>query len=459
MRFTKFGKTLLMTALSAGVVFGVTSCVQSYTVGFLYVTGTNSATTSGNNGIISGFKIDHNRGKLSAISGLPISSGGSNPIRAVLLSGSRFVYVLNQGSNADGSACTTADPCSGSNITLFAVGGNGVLSPQGTSYSTQGKNPMRMFTDSTGAYLFVLDHDSPDNYATTYNAKTNGCTLALGAGVASCGDVTVFKIDSNTGRLSLVLNQQVTSGSGSQLAYFPVPANPIDFALSSGNVLTLYGSSSDATTAVASVFPYTYSGGQLTVNSNGSQALGITAATAIVPTSSYVYILNAASTSATVDGTTTTAPSGIRIYTTGTGGALSLLSDGVIPGDSSLTNPIWLVLESKGNWAYVAYRGDTSSTSTGTQESGIAGWVIDKNTHRLTPEISTSPWGTGSGPACLLEDPSHQFFYTANATDSTVTGHALNVEAGVLTDLTGNANKTYALDGPATWCIVSGRTS
>ena len=29
--------------------------------------------------------------------GLPISSGGSNPVRAVLLTGGRFVYVLNQG--------------------------------------------------------------------------------------------------------------------------------------------------------------------------------------------------------------------------------------------------------------------------------------------------------------------------------------------------------------------------
>ncbi len=456
MRFKKFGKTLLMTALSAGVVFGVTSCIQSYTVGFLYVTGTNSATTSGDNGIISGFKIDHNKGKLTPINGLPISSGGSNPVRAVLLSGSKFVYVLNQGTNADGTACTTTDPCSGSNVTLFAVGGNGVLSPQGKSYPTQGKNPMRMFTDSTGAYLFVLDHDSPDNYATTYNATTNGCTLALGAGAATCGDVTVFKIDSDTGRLSLVLNQQVNSANGSQLTYFPVPTNPIDFALVSGNLLTMY---SDSTTGVDWVFPYTYGSGQLTSNSNGAQSLGIKAATAIVASSSYVYILDAETTTATVDGANTTSPSGILIWTAGTGGSLSLLSDGVIPGDPTLTNPNWLVLESKGGWAYVSYRGDTSSVGTGNQESGIAGWVIDKNTHRFTPAISGSPWGTGSGPACLLEDPSHQFFYTANASASTVTGRMLNVQAGTLSDLPGNANKAYALDGPATWCIVSGRTS
>ena len=40
MKFRKFGKALLMSAISAGVVLGISSCVQSYSVGFLYVTGT-----------------------------------------------------------------------------------------------------------------------------------------------------------------------------------------------------------------------------------------------------------------------------------------------------------------------------------------------------------------------------------------------------------------------------------
>ena len=75
MKFTKFGKALLMSALSAGVVLSITSCVQSYSVGFLYVTGTTTAETTGQ-GIISGFKIDHKTGKLTSINGLPVSSGG-----------------------------------------------------------------------------------------------------------------------------------------------------------------------------------------------------------------------------------------------------------------------------------------------------------------------------------------------------------------------------------------------
>ena len=46
MKFMKFGKTLLMIAISAGVILGITSCVQSFTVGYLYVTGTNTASSN-----------------------------------------------------------------------------------------------------------------------------------------------------------------------------------------------------------------------------------------------------------------------------------------------------------------------------------------------------------------------------------------------------------------------------
>src|ERR1035438_4132548 len=143
MKFTKFGKTLLMIAISAGIILGITSCVQSYTVGYLYVTGTTNAASS-NSGIISGFKVDHNKGTLVPINGLPIGSGGANPGRAVLLTGGRFIYVLNRGKNSTGTAnCTLADPCSGDNITQFAIGGNGVLSTQETFF-TQGINPIRL---------------------------------------------------------------------------------------------------------------------------------------------------------------------------------------------------------------------------------------------------------------------------------------------------------------------------
>ena len=200
MKFMKFGKALLISALAAGVALSITSCVKSYATGYLYVTGNvtaSSSTTS--DGIITGFVVDHNTGKLNPIDGLPISSGGANPVRAVLLSGSRFLYVLNRGVNSSGgSDCTTADPCQNANITEFAVGGNGILTAQETFY-TQGLNPFRMIGDSTGSYIYVLDHDAPDSFAVTGTAPTlktpNSCFEALGTATPSCGDITAFLVN------------------------------------------------------------------------------------------------------------------------------------------------------------------------------------------------------------------------------------------------------------------------
>jgi 6-phosphogluconolactonase (cycloisomerase 2 family) len=439
MKLMKFGKTLLMIAISAGVILGITSCVQSYTVGYLYVTGTNSAAAS-NSGIVSGFKIDHNRGDLILIHGTPISSGGANPGRAVLLTGGNFLYVLNRGKNSAGTAdCTQTDPCTGANITVFAIGGNGVLSPQETFF-TQGINPTRMIADSSGSYLYVMDEIAPDS---------TSCALALGTGVTACGDITAFKITPTTGRLTLILNAQVTSASGQPLPYFPIPANPIDFVLASSYVLALTGSP----TAGDSVFPYTYSAtsGQLTVNQNSAQPLNIAQATAIVSAGGYVYVLDNEGTLVSNGATSQILP-----FSVGTNGALQQQTGGAVPDDVTESNPIYLVLESKGKWVYVANQGDNTNTTN--SQSGITGYVIDPTTHQLS-EISGSPWGTGAGPQCMLEDPSNQFIYTANFNDSTVTGRVVDQNSGVLDNLPGKANKSYALEGPAAWCVVTGRTS
>jgi 6-phosphogluconolactonase (cycloisomerase 2 family) len=439
MKFTKFGKALLMSALSTGVIFSITSCVQSYSVGFLYVTGTVTATST-NNGILSGFKIDHNTGKLTPIVGLPIASGGSNPIRAILLNGSRFLYVLNRGVNASGGAdCTTADPCHDSNITQFAVGGNGVLTAQETFY-TQGINPMRITADTSGNYLFVLDHDSPSGAA---------CALALGASYTSCADVTVFQINQTTGRLQLVVNAQVTSAGGAALPYFPVPPDPIDFYLSSSFLLALSGTPATGDL----VFPYTYNpnNGQLTLSQNSTQPISAKEATAMDYGAGYLYILDNEPISANGQ---VVSQSQILPFTVGSNGSLQAQVGGAVPDDPTQANPSQMIVETKGKWAYVANQGN-NNTTTGQAESGITGYVIDPATHVLT-ELPGLPFGTGSGPQCIVEDPSNQFIYTANYNDSTVTGQSIDVNSGVLRPLA--KTSSFALTGPPTWCLVDGRT-
>jgi hypothetical protein len=458
MKFMKFGKALWIGALAAAAVFGVTSCVESYTVGYLYVTGTVTASTS-SNGIISGYQVDHNTGRLTPINTLPVASGGANPVRAVLVVGSRFLYVLNRGATASGSAnCygAGANACQGSNITQFTVGGNGTLSPQETFF-TQGINPFRLFADSSGNFLYVLDHDAPDN---ANPSSTDNCALALGKSVTTCGDITVFKIDQSTGRLSLIVNAQVTAANGQPITYFPVPANPVDFVLS-GAVITLFGSTTPTSypyTGGTSVFPYAYSSttGQLTLSQNSSQPLGITQGTAIVSASSTIYVLDNEPVTVIFNGSTkpTTSASQILPFTVAGSGALQAEPSGVIPDDPNLSNPIYILLESKGQFLYVANQGN--NTTGPNPASGIAGYFLTTSPSYQLSFIGDEPWGSGSGPQCIVEDPSNQFIYEANEYDSTITGRVLEPATGDLVDM--RVTSTYKLQGPPTWCLVDGRT-
>ena len=458
MKFRKFGKALLMSALSAGVVFSLSSCVQSYTVGFLYVTGTQTSGKPGQ-GIISGFKIDHNTGQLRPINTLPVSSGGSWPVRAVLIQGQRFFYVLNQGRDAaGGNDCTSAtSPCTGPNITLYTVGGNGTLAAQPQQFFSQGNNPLRMIADASGNFIAVLDHDAPDSG----KGSTNSCTLGLGEKVTTCGDVTMFKVDPTTGRLSLIINAQVTSASGQPLPYFPVPHDPIDFVLNGSFLLTLSGNATDGDV----VFPYNFglSNGQLTISQNGPQLINAHQATAIQVGNGNVYVLD--NEPVTITGSSNsvfqagTYPGQILPFTLGSGGALQAQTGGPVPVDASQSNPLFALVHGN-KWTYVADAGNNLDQNNA--QSGMTGYVIDTATGQLTP-MSGSPFGTavgiGAGPRCLVEDPSSQFIYTANFNDSNVTGVVLDQNSGVLRQLPGKAAKPYPLEGPATYCVVNGRTS
>jgi hypothetical protein len=461
MKFTKFGKALLLSALSVGVGLGITSCVQSYSVGYLYVTGTETSGTPGA-GIISGFKIDHNTGKLSKINGLPISSGGANPDRAVLTAQQRFVYVLNRGASTNPAGtnfCTPTYPCVGSNITQFAVGGNGVLTYQETFYS-QGVNPFKLMTDATGTYLMVLDHDSPDNAAPNSN---DGCARALN-GVTTCGDITVFEINQTTGRLSLVPNAQVTSSGGSALTYFPVPSNPVDFVQTGSYILIMSGNSFsyDTTTGLynggATVFPYGYTGstGQLQTTANTSQPLGVsvTHGTSMLYTFNVLYITANDPITLTFNGTNTTAYSQIIPYTIGATGSLQAEATGTLPDDPTLSDPVALMEDSKGRFIYVANEGN--NTSGANPQSGISGYFVETMPTYQVTFIPDEPFGSGAGPQCIVEDPSNQFIYEADYNDSLVTGRVIDPNSGVLNPM--RVTSSFALPGPATWCLVDGRT-
>ncbi len=438
MRFTKFGKALAMGALSAGVIFGVTSCVESYTVGFLYVTGTVTASSPATTASSPAIKIDHNTGRLTPINGLPVSSGGANPVRAVLTLGSRFLYVLNRGVTASGNAdCygTGANACLNANITQFAVGGNGILTPQETFY-TQGINPFRMFADGSGSYLFVLDHDAPDN---ANPSSTDNCALALGNSVTTCGDITVFKIDQTTGRLSLVEN--APGNGGQRLSPSPIsrfrptrsilccPAHcPHPRRRADTQPLT-------RTPAAPSSF-LTATRPPRAVDAEPEQCPAAGHSSGHRHCQRRGRYLRARQRAHHRHRSTAQRPPlKARFFPLPWALAARLQAEpsGTIPDDPTLANPIYVLVESKGKFLYVANQGNNVTGPN--PESGIAGYFLTTAPAYQLSFIAEEPFGSGSGPQCIVEDPSDQFIYEANQYDSTVTGRVLDPNTGDLNNL------------------------
>ena len=344
---------------------------ESYTVGFLYVTGTVTA-SSGNSGIITGYQIDHNVGTLAPIDGLPVSTGGANPVRAVLTLGSRFLYVLNRGvNNAGNGSCygVGSAKCQNANITEFRrrqwhpdAPGN-LLHP--------GPEPVPAYRRLLGQ---LFDGSGPRRARQRQPVEHRQLRGALGGGTTTCGDITIFQINQTTGRLSLVVNAQVTASNGSALTYFPVPANPIDFVLSGQFLLTLTGASAPTFypyTGSTSVWPYSYpSNGQLTLSQNSVQPLGIHQGNAIVNANSVIYVLDNEPLTITCSSSTCPFP---RRHLPQTDSALHhghrrrvAAPDpaAAFPDTGTLANPIQLLVKSKGKYLYVANLGTNTPETT-----------------------------------------------------------------------------------------------
>jgi len=460
MKFRKFGQVVLASVVSLGLTLGVTSCSNSYTVGYFYVTGSQYNQ-------VAGFKINNQTGVLTAINKSPYSSGGTNPVRAIITSSGRFLYILNQGNftyNADGTTTGTA-----SNISLFEIGGSGVLTFQ-ESYTSIGNNSLSILVDSGGAHLYVIDE-----YQTLNEGGTNGnvtipstaaatantpCENSADGRFYPAGDISAFNIDANTGRLSVVQNAQVPNPNGpGQLLFFPLGCFPTEFKLTGGYIFTIQqGSTANAfhTVDLQTVFSYAQSStnGQLTLTQNAPLQTNAGHLTTINtdPGSRYIYLLDAGPVACS-DSNGTVSTTQILPFTLGSGGVLQSLVGGNVCNDPTGVDPSLVIADSKSKFLYVANTGlNTTETQPGSE---ISAYTIDSTTGRLA-FIAGQPFSTGAGPRCMLEDPSNQFIYTANFNDSTVVGKIIDVNAGVLNPL--RKSTSFATIGNPTWCVASGRT-
>lgn len=370
---------------------------------------------------IAGFKIDHNTGNLTAIPRSPFTSGGTNPVSIVVKSGGRYVYVVNQGAAAVGTT-----PAVAGNIAAFSVGNDGVLTFQ-QSYSSQGSTPVWATSDSGGNFLYVLDQVAPDG--------------------SGNGSITVFAIDATTGRLQLVPNQQIKDAQGTQLTYFPVGPKPIMMRFSGAGCLYTVNSGDQT------VFPYSVgTAGQLTLTTNSTITTGAGQLTSISSNGNFVYLTDAAATTDSTGGH-------ILAYTSGSGCALNTVTGSPYANLTGTSNPVYSMTDSTGAFLYVVNKSSTNATSPAT--SSISAFsIVDATTGKLQPITaggSENPYAVGSGPTCMVQDPSLQYIYTSNNIDGTVTGKQINKKTGQLSDL--QRGSKFPATGQATCLAVSGNVS
>ena len=430
MKLSRIGRVSMALVVSVAMGLGMTACGGG-TIGFMWVLGTQYNQ-------IAAFKIDDFTGNLTTPPGSPFGSGGTDPVSLVVKPGGRFLYVINKGSaltpDAKGGV-TCQSGAGGGNIAEFSVGGQGVLTFQ-QSFVSQGCTPVWAAHDSTGNFLYVLDQYAP-------NAKclANGQPEAPAPPNTCTGEITVFSVDPNTGRLSLVQNQQIKDPvTGLQLTYFPVGSLPRMMALAGSCVFTLN------TDANQTVFPYIAgSNGQLTLTTNSTINSGAVRATSIITGGTSIYITDAGPANSNT-------PGQILPFTVGgTACSLNTITGGPTANLSPAANPVYTLVDSKGKYVFVA---NQSSTNSNTPNSSISAFQIQSNgTLLFVPDAPNNPYPIGAGPVCMVEDPSNQYIYTSNG-DGTVTGKVLDNNTGKLANL--SRGSTFTAVGQATCLAVSG---
>ncbi len=423
MKLKKFGRAALALAASAVTILGMTSCTLSFTVGYLFITGaqTGSGTKFGQ---IASYRIQNDNGALHLTQ--TTGSGGPNPTQVVVNAAGTFLYVLNAG------AGTAANPVH-SSISLFSIGGQGGVTYQ-TSFSPQGFNTQNIAI--SGNFLYALDQFAPGGTGPN--------------GTQSIGDISAFSVDPSTGRLTAVLNNNQNDTNGLPLTYFPVGTNPTWLAVNGAFAFTaeqgpVGGNNPNDPPQAIYIYNQSATSGQLTPTQNTPTPTGATQLTYIYVTPQYIYALDAGPVGST---------GFILPYTVGSGGTLAAVAGGARANNAQGASPVFpsrMVKESTHGFIWVTAQG--INTNNNTPGSVVTAYTIQTNGQLADANTGGNILTVGSGPRCVVEDPSNQYLYTANFNDSTITGKKIDQIAGTLQTL---PKGMPAPPGSPTWCAVTG---
>jgi 6-phosphogluconolactonase (cycloisomerase 2 family) len=437
MKFWKYSRVAL--ALIGSVVLGLSiTCCGVYTTGYMYVTGAQFNQ-------IGAYKIDHDFGYLTPVTGSPFANAGGTPVQEAIIPGGRYLAVVSQG---------TLGVAGSGSVSMYSIGGGGVIAFQHT-YFTSGINPVAIALAPAGNYLYVLDQQAPPDVV-------NGVDQNAGR-----GDITVFSIDPSSGKLTLITNQNTFNTNGTQLPYFTVNYNPVQMVAAAGYLYvldqaynpTLVTPPTACVTApiptgciTPDVFLYAIntSNGQLTLTQNAPLTLGIqpgaASTIALGGSGKYVYVLDDA----------LGANSGrILPFTIGGSGVLQSLVGGPTNNVGSVGYPDAVVSNSNTQFLYVANRGPSNITQS---NSSISGFTISTANGQLQPlpSATQNPFPTGGGPVWMVIDPTSQYLYSVDHDTNTVTGKIMDATHGLLSSMF--KGTTFSTVGQPTYGVVSGRT-
>jgi 6-phosphogluconolactonase len=267
-------------------------------------------------------------------------------------------------------------------VVEFAIGTDGKLYPQQTC-NMPGSYPTQLAVNQAGTYLYVVETYQP-------NFSLN---------IPGPGALVVFPINAN-GQLGATtsLCQPVPDGTN---AFFPLGNNPVSVNVLASGAFVYAVNEGDGTVSALQV------GSDGVLSSVGLFKVG-TAPNAVAsdPAGKFLYVTDGASNQMY----------GFLVQASG-----SLV---MMPAPFKTDNlPNAVAVDPRGIYVYVANY----------NANDVSAYTIDQSNGNATPISGSVTYAVGSGPLCILIEPSEgRYIYTANFLSNTVSGLYLNPATGGL---------------------------